>query len=992
MIDLRSDFEPTTEMISDAIPLNFHPSFFNVYEKLKKWMDRFPFAVDSSIFSDLTLLYLLAVKKFLDHRNPLHLYRLVLAMNVMQKKIMRQATFSSHQRHLEIRWIATQLTFPFACKPVLGCLIGFNLMDRYEVFDEENVILALKKYLPQLKFVKDSSYCHTSQHKNLKIFYFEIEKRDGTIFSLLEQTLLKNSLEQKVMKSIQPLAPAIFMGLNDEEIYKNILVLSQEIQSLHDLPQAYITLDQQTGKEIIFRINLVFISPFHRFSLKDRFFDSTFIPERVLTVRHIDNHPIQAHIFRLNLPRDVSLLRSDGSLDFYRARQKVVSLITNAVGEFRDYNGGILIKQQELLQGLKEASEISSRDSDLLESFFYSLMPLEKQATMQLESLVTMFNFFLEGRGEKLSKNSLYSFKMYQNEQDIFLFIHTDDSSLSSTISGVLQENSSVAIDIAYNIIDTKEGLFFNCILSCRDSNDVQKLIQDLQESVKKRHYKNSGSQILRIGFENLAVSLDPRIGGEGCSGDVLRLLFEGLTRFDQHGNVENAVAEKVEVSSNMKEYTFRLRQSFWNDGSLVSAHDFEYSWKKILSPDFKTAFAHFFYPIKNAKEAKVGKVSLDDIGIKVIDDRTLKVELVRPDSNFLHWTAHTIYSPVHRLVDLQHPQWPYQTEAYYPCNGPFQLKTNQPNQGLQLVKNSMYWDASKISWDQITLTKTNPAQALQAFRKQEIDWIGNPFGVWDDSYTPGPDDVVLTYPNSWVVWCVINTSSFPFNNRKLRQAIGYTINRHLLAQHKNLPLNPAFSPLLPYFLESQHALFPDFDIIKAKQLFEEGLEELKIKKESLPPITFVAPEKGLQKSTALGLKTQFKEYLNLDCDVKLLPWGALFNKMYKRDFQLGLFQWSSWVPDPVYTLNNFRSADRELNFSNWESEKYQKFIELSEHETNPFLSSSYLMKAEEVLVEEMPIVPLTYLPYQAITKKNIRINFREPFGPFNVSTTKREV
>ena len=127
------------------------------------------------------------------------------------------------------------------------------------------------------------------------------------------------------------------MGNNDEEIYKNILVLSQEIQSLHDLPQACINLEQETGKEFVFRVTLVYVSPFHRFSLKECFLNGTFVSQRELTVRQLDDHPIEAHIFYLHLPRDSSLVRSNGSLDYYSARQKVTALIVNAIGEFRDY-------------------------------------------------------------------------------------------------------------------------------------------------------------------------------------------------------------------------------------------------------------------------------------------------------------------------------------------------------------------------------------------------------------------------------------------------------------------------------------------------------------------------------------------------------------------------------------------------------------------------------------------------------------------------------
>lgn len=987
MIELRSELEPSMEIHSQAMPLSFHSSFFPVYEKLKKWATRFPLSTDNSIFNDLTLLYLLATKKYLDHRNTTHLFRLVLSMHLMQKKLLRSATFESHLRHLEIRWIPTDLLFPFSHKPVLGCLIGFNLMDRYEVFDEENIVLALQKYLPQLRLVKESSYCHTSQYKNLKIFYFEIEKKNGSSFSLLEQSLLKNNLEEKVKKSIQPLSPTIFMGLNDEETYKNILVLSQEIQSLQDLPQAYITLDQQTGKEIVFRVNLVHISPFHRFSLKERFFDSTFVSQRVLTVRHLENHPIEAHIFRLYLPRDPSLLRSDGSLDFYSARQKVVSLITNAIGEFRDYNGGILIKQQELLDGLKEHfPEISNRDSELIEAFFYAITPLEKQVILPIETLSTLFTYFLENRKEKLPKGSIYSFKIYHNDQQVFLVVHGDDASITSTITTILQEQIFTSLDVAYNFIDTPEGVFFNCVLFQAENGKAETLVQALQESLHKWHQKMKDRQVLRIGLEYSVVSLDPRIGGESVSGDILMLLFEGLTRFNQSGLVENAVAETIEVSSNLKQYTFKLRSTLWNNGTPVTAHDFEYAWKKVLSPDFKTSFAYLFFPIKNAKEAKEGKVPADQIGIHVLDDRTLRIDLVRPTPYFLQWTAHPLFSPINRFVDQQYPQWPYECEKNYPCNGPFQLKINQPNQGYQLTKNPLYWDTKHITLDQVTLTHMSPAQSIQAFQKKEIDWVGNPFGGWHSFDSPGKEDHVASFPDSLVCWFIFNTATPPFHHRKLRQAFSYAVQRAQLVAHAFLPINPAYSPLLPHYRENSHVYFPEWDAEKARQLFHEALQELRLRKEDLPPIRFIFQEKGIREYTAHCLRSQFKECLGIDCELQPLPWKEVFHKMTNGHFQMGLMHWLSWVDDPIFTLNAFKSAKLEINFSNWEHPEFQRLLNLSEQEANPFQRSSYLLKSEEILSQEMPVIPLFYQPQQALIKKDIHVNYRTPCGPFNIA------
>lgn len=989
MIELQHDLDANWEVPESNLPLTFHSSFSTVHQRIKKWLARFPFSADNSIFSDLLLLYLLATKQFLDHRIPAHLYRLVLSMHLMQKKLLRLTTFSSQTRHLEIKWVPTELIFPFSSKPVLGCLIGFNLMDRYDVFDEENIFLALQKYLPELRLVKESSYCHTSQNKNLKIFYLEIEKKDGSGFSLKEQNILKENLEEKVKNSIQTLSPAIFMGLNEEELYKNILVLSQEIQSLQDPPQAYITLDQQqTGKEIVFRITLVQISPFHRFSLKERFIDCAFVSQRVSTVRHLDNHPIEANIFCLYLPRDASLLRSDGSLDFYSARQKVVNLMKAAIGEFRDFNGGIIVKQQQLLQAFKEEfPDLAFRDPELMESFFYALTPLEKQIMLDKQTIATLFSYFLETRKTKLPDGSSYSLKIYKQEKETYIIVHGDNSSLIENISTFLQEHAYKSKEIAYNFLNAAEGVFFNCILLKTESvANTESFINNLKEYLSSWQKSKKEQQSLKIGMEFTIVSLDPRIGGEDVSGNILGFLFEGLTRFNKNGQVENAVAESIEISSNSRVYLFKLRSSFWNNGSPVTAHDFEYAWKKILSPDFKTSFAYFFYPIKNAKEAKEGKVSLDQVGIHVIDDHSLKVELVHPTPYFLQCTAHPLFSPINRTIDQQHPQWPYQSEKNYPCNGPFQLKMNQPNQGFELVKNSFYWDIKNVTLDQVTLTLMNPSQAIQAFQRNQIDWVGNPCGGWHSFYVPGNEDHILSFPNSLVCWSVFNTNRPPFHHRKMRQAFAYAIQRSQITNNAFLPLNAAYSPLLPHYRENCPSQFPDYNPEKARQLLHEALQELNMSLSDLSPLTISYNEKGIREYAALCLSKQLMDSLGIECDLKPLSWKIYHNRIIGGDFQLGLMHWTSLIDDPIYTLNAFRTANQEINFAKWENPHFQHLLCLSDNEVNPFIRSSYLSEAEDILCQEMPIIPLFYQPIQCLVKKNVHMQYRAPSGPFNLA------
>lgn len=968
---------------SENVSLVYHYSFFHVHEKIQKWLARFTQSIDSSILKDLQLVYLLASNKYLDHRTYSHLFRLVMSIYLMQKKLLQRATFASQERHIEMRWLNATLHFPFSSHSVLGCIIAFNTLDKHEFFDEENFILALEKSVPELRLVKESLYYHQSQHKNLKICYFEIEKKDGIPFSLQDRLLLKNNIEEKVKNTIKIFSPNSFNEHNEEELYKTILVLSREIQYEQDLPQASISIERPSGNEIVFRIILVYILPFHHFSLKDCFRNCTFVSQRILTVKQLEDHPVEAHIFHLHLPKDVSLMKTDGSFNFYAARQKITQIIKNAIGEFRDYNGGIIVKQHELFQSFKENfPEIANQEPETLETFFYALTPIEKQAVLSVEVLSKLFNYFLENRAQELTKETPYFFKAYFHEQQIFLSAYANHSFAKAVISFIKEQIFNL-LNTAYNFIEVKEGIFFNFAFLQPLNADLESFLGLFKQTLSQCHQKLKNKQILTIGLEYNPTSLDPRIGGEDASNEILKLVFEGLTRYNQYGTIENGMAQSIEISSDGKEYIFKLRSAFWNDGSSVTAQDFEYAWKKILSPNFKTSFAYFFYPIKNAKEAKQGLVSSDHIGVHALDDRTLRVELVHPALYFLQYTAHSIYSPVHRLIDKQFPQWPHECEKNYPCNGPFQLQVNQPDQGYQLIKNPFYWDTNNIKLDQINFKRISfPQAAFQAFQQKEIDWIGHPFGGYYSCYIPTHDSRTISITNI-VCWLVLNTNTPPFNHRKLRHAFAYAIQRDPIIENNFLSLTAAYSPLLMHHRKSKKTLFPEYNIEMARQLFNEALIELDLKSADLS-LSLTYHEKGSQAYIAPHLQRQFKECFGIDIEMKRLPWNKIFENTIQGDFQILLQHWSSKINDPIYTFNTFRSKD---GFPNWEHPDFQKAIDLAEEEIDYFKRAIYFQQAEEILHREVPVIPLFYQPYQALIHENLHFtNKQTPAYFFNIA------
>jgi oligopeptide transport system substrate-binding protein len=964
------------------LPMYFPLGFELALDKLKRWEARFPHIADESIFNDLYLIYILASKKFLTHRKWFHIFRLVLSTYFIRKKIARSVAFYPNQRCLEIRWIPTSLNFSFTSKNVLGCLVGTNILDRYELLDKENVVFALKKLMPELKLVEDSTYSHPLQQESIKLFYFEIENARQSTFSLESQGILKRQAEEKIRNSFEKLSPTVYMWHNEEEIYKNILALSNEIQTLDDKPQACITLDEQTGTEIIFCITLVYRSPSHRFSLKNYFTGCLFVSKCHSIVKQIEDHPIEAHVFRLHIPREASLLRSDSSLDFYFTRKKVTFLIQSAVGEFRDYNGGLIVKQHALLHSFKETfAEIEKQNSDLLETFFYGLTPIENQATLQLDTLCQMFSYFLENWKQEIPSGSAYLLRTEKLENNYLLFVRGSDSFVRKTISMVLQEHSFHTREMAYSFIELKKECLFTIVLQAEAKNS-HRFIQSLQRALNHRDQKSQAKQTLNIALD-FSLPLDPRMGGDNRR-EILCLLFEGLTRFNHEEIVENALAESVQISPDGMEYIFKLRPSVWNDGSALTAYDFEYGWKRNLSPDFQTPFASFFYPIKNAKEAKEGKVSINQVGIYVQDERTLKVQLAHPAHYFLQLTANPLYSPVYKGIDHHHPNWQDQIGKKYPCNGPFQLKINQSHQGYVFVRNPLYWDAHQITLDEITLTIMNPTQAIQAFQRKEVDWIGRPYGVWDPSYLNADGNHMISYSDKLVCWLVFNTTNALFKSSKVRRAFSYVIQRAKIVSEAGLSLFPAYSPV-PHSDEHSPIFYPEFDKNQAFQLLHEGLAELGLSIEQVPPLELTYYEKGVQKQAAYSLQQQFEEGFGIRCNLCPFSWTEFFQKMRQGEFQLGLTNWTSCLNDPMYTLNAFKWAEQDVNFPKWENPEFQRLLDISEQKANPLEYLSYLKKAEEILCGEMPIIPLVYQPQQAMTRLDLSKHDRSPCRVFNI-------
>ena len=174
--------------------------------------------------------------------------------------------------------------------------------------------------------------------------------------------------------------------------------------------------------------------------------------------------------------------------------------------------------------------------------------------------------------------------------------------------------------------------VFILCFISCGENESNNKIITI-----------NAGPQPKTID-PSLNTALD------GCY--YVMHAFEGLTTKDKNGNIVGGVAESWEEFDDGARYIFHLRTNAkWSDGKPVLAEDFVYTWRRVVDPLVGSQYSFQHEPVKNAKDITAGKLPVESLGIKAIDDYTLEVVLEAPTAYFLDLVAFPTFYPVRRDI-----------------------------------------------------------------------------------------------------------------------------------------------------------------------------------------------------------------------------------------------------------------------------------------------------------------------------------------------------
>ncbi len=449
----------------------------------------------------------------------------------------------------------------------------------------------------------------------------------------------------------------------------------------------------------------------------------------------------------------------------------------------------------------------------------------------------------------------------------------------------------------------------------------------------------------------------------DAVSGIVLGHVMEGLLRYDEHGEIVAGLAERWEIEGDTA--TFWIRDNArWSNGEPITAHDFEFAWKTTLDPATASQYAFILYVIKNAAAANNGELSIDDVGVRALDDKTLQVTLEQPIAYFEKMVAFATFSPVNEaFFNSTNGRFAAEAESLL-YSGPFMMTSWVHGASLRIEKNPYYWDQSRAKLDAINFAYVteDTNTLLNLFKDGRIVQVDLTAEMLEGAMQQG-----------WVLDRFMDGSVFfiDFNHRDGRVTTNKNLRRAMvLAQDANELVNsviklPGYVPaksLFPAWMRGAsrtlHEEYPPpeapFNVALAKEHLEKAKQELGLSE--IPPIILLADTSPVATISAQYYQETFKKNLGLDIVIDQQIFRQRLAKMESGEFDIVLSGWGPDYNDPL-TFGDYYASWNLNNRGHYRNERLDELVRIGQNSLDNEERMAAFGEIQQILFDESVLI-----------------------------------
>ena len=490
-----------------------------------------------------------------------------------------------------------------------------------------------------------------------------------------------------------------------------------------------------------------------------------------------------------------------------------------------------------------------------------------------------------------------------------------------------------------------------------------------------------SKGKIIRTNNFSEPGSLDPALAQGTHESWTLEHIFEGLMKRDQEGDLTYGMAKDYILADDDVTYTFTLRDDIkWSNGDPVTAYDFEYSWKRALDPELAAEYAYQLFYLKGGEAYNTGKGSLDEVGVKALDDKTLEVVLETPTGYFLELTAFYTYFPVNKNVVESNPDWAKDPKTHV-SNGPFTLTTWDHNAKIFLEKNENYYNADQVKLDGIELAIIEDENtAWQKYEGGEFDvLLPVPQAVTAELQASNSDELKIgsmvgTY------YYNLNTQVKPFNNVKIRKALALALDRETIVTKIAQGGQFAATGVVPFgLMDENNQEYREVvgDLVsyhpeEAKKLFAEGLAEEGMTADDFKNFVILYNTAESHKKIAQAVQEMWRTNLGIELQLENVDFQVKLDREKAGDYHISRAGWVGDYTDPM-TFIDLWFSESSFNDARFNDARYDELVLTAKSTADQKVRFDAMREAEQILMDSMPVVPVYFYTQPYVQKPYVK-------------------
>jgi oligopeptide transport system substrate-binding protein len=460
----------------------------------------------------------------------------------------------------------------------------------------------------------------------------------------------------------------------------------------------------------------------------------------------------------------------------------------------------------------------------------------------------------------------------------------------------------------------------------------------------------------------------------------VIQALMEGLANIDPVTAAPvPGVAERWETSPDGLRWTFHLRPNArWSNGDAVTAADFVYACRRMLSPALGAEYREQFHCLKNAVEFAAGRLTdFAAVGVRAKDERTLELELTTPVPYLPSLVAQFCWFPVHRgtiekfgRIDQRSTLWT--RPENHVGNGAFVLKEWLPGRWVRVAKSETYWDRDRVRLNEAVLHPIeNAAVGESAFRAGQLHVTNAPVDKVP-GYKKDPRLAAMLVESAILqtYFFRLNCARPPFQDARVRRAFSLAIDRDKLARHVVLADTAAFSLTPPECAGYTADRSLRTDVAEAQRLLAEagfpggkGFPALEV-----PFYT----EDGAEQPVLETVQQMWRANLGINVALLRQEMKTVIAARNTGDFQILAGKWLGDYLDPV-TFLELMTTNGGNNRTGWSNPAYDRLLAEAATLNEPAARFARLRQAEALMLAEAPIIPLYYQPKRVLRHPAVR-------------------